>query len=62
MEVGVNRLESRYDPNSGYVMKKCGMKYEGTMREADWNNQGICDFSEYAILAKEYKNKTDIRL
>lgn len=23
--------------------------------EADWNNQGICDFSEYAILAKEYK-------
>lgn len=36
-------------------MKKCRMKYEGTMREADWNNQGICDFSEYAILAKEYK-------
>lgn len=60
MEVGVNRVESRHDPhnpNSGYVMKKCGMKYEGTMREADWNNQGICDFSEYAILAKEYKKK-----
>ena len=60
MEVGVNRVESRHDlhnPNSGYVMKKCGMKYEGTMREADWNNQGICDFSEYAILAKEYREK-----
>lgn len=57
-EVGINRVESRHDPHnphSGNVMKKCGMKYEGTMREADWNNQGICDFSEYAILAKEYK-------
>ena len=60
MEVGINRVESRHDPqnlNSGYVMRKCGMKYEGTMREADWNNQGICDFSEYAILAKEYKKE-----
>ena len=60
MEVGINRVESHHDlnnPNSGSVMKKCGMKYEGTMREADWNNQGICDFNEYAILAKEYKEK-----
>ncbi len=65
MKVGVNRVESRHDPhnpNSGYVMKKCGMKYEGTMREADCNNQGICDFSEYAILASEYKNKTNFNL
>jgi ribosomal-protein-alanine N-acetyltransferase len=56
-EVGMNRIESRHDPNnpnSGKVMKKCGMKYEGTMRQADWNNQGVCDFSEYAILAEEY--------
>lgn len=57
-EVGANRVESCYDPHnphSGNVMKKCGMKYEGTMREAGWNNQGICDLSQYAILAKEYK-------
>ncbi|MDR0910208.1 MAG: GNAT family N-acetyltransferase [Spirochaetaceae bacterium] len=56
-EVGMNRIEARHDPNnpnSGKVMKRCGMKYEGTMRQADWNNQGVCDFSEYAILAEEY--------
>ena len=55
--VGVNRVESRHDtnnPNSGRVMLSCGMKYEGTMREADWNNQGICDAKMYAILAKDY--------
>ncbi|MDR3277716.1 MAG: GNAT family N-acetyltransferase, partial [Oscillospiraceae bacterium] len=35
-EVGVNRVESRHDPrnpNSGRVMLKCGMKYEGTRRQ-----------------------------
>ncbi|WP_288222212.1 GNAT family N-acetyltransferase [uncultured Clostridium sp.] len=56
-EAGVNRVESRHDPNnpnSGKVMMKCGMKYEGTMRQADINNQGICDYSMYGILAKEY--------
>ena len=52
-EVGFNRLESRHDPNnpnSGKVMAKCGMKYECTMRQADWNNQGTCDASWYALL------------
>ena len=37
--VDVNRIESRHDPrnpNSGKVMKKCGMKYEGTLRSSDW--------------------------
>jgi ribosomal-protein-alanine N-acetyltransferase len=56
-EVGVNRIESRHDPrnpNSGKVMMKCGMKYEGTMRQSDVNNQGICDATRYAILADEY--------
>ncbi|MDU5108465.1 GNAT family N-acetyltransferase [Clostridium sp.] len=59
-EVGVNRVESRHDPNnpnSGKVMMKCGMKYEGTMRQADINNQGICDYSMYGILAKEFFKK-----
>ena len=57
-EIGVNRIESRHDPrnpNSGKVMLKCGLKYEGTMRDADWNNQGICDASMYAILSKDFK-------
>lgn len=55
-EVGMNRIEARHDPNnphSGNVMKKCGMKYEGTMRQADRNNQGICDACLYALLAEE---------
>lgn len=55
-EVGMNRLESRHDPNnpnSGKVMMKCGMIYEGTMRQSDWNNQGICDSSWYALLRSE---------
>jgi ribosomal-protein-alanine N-acetyltransferase len=57
-EVEVNRIESRFDPNnlnSGKVMKKCGMKYEGTFREADWNNQGRSDAVMYAILARDYE-------
>lgn len=56
-EVGMNRIEARHDPNnpnSGKVMAKCGMKYEGTMRQADINNQGVCDFSLYAILSEDY--------
>ena len=55
-KVDVNRIESRHDPrnpNSGGVMKKCGMKYEGTLRSADWNNQGICDACYYALLKSE---------
>ena len=55
-KVGANRIESRHDPrnpHSGMVMKKCGMKYEGTMRGADRNNQGICDASWYALLRSE---------
>jgi len=52
----VNRIESRHDPrnpNSGKVMKKCGMKYEGTLRSSDWNNQGICDACYYGLLKSE---------
>ena len=55
-KVGADRIESRHDPrnvNSGKVMQKCGMKYEGTMRNADVNNQGICDCSYYAILKSD---------
>lgn len=55
-EVGVQRVETRHDPNnphSGNVMKKCGMKFEGTLRRSDWNNQGICDADWYALLADE---------
>lgn len=56
-EVGVNRIAARHDPNnphSGGVMRKCGMKYEGTHRSSDRNNQGICDAAQYAILRAEW--------
>ena len=52
-EVEANRIEARFDPrnaNSGKVMQACGMTCEGTMRQADRNNQGICDAACYAIL------------
>lgn len=55
-EVGFERLEARHDPrnpNSGAVMRKCGMKYEGTARQSDRNNQGICDAAYYALLKSE---------
>ena len=56
IEVGANRIEARHDPrnpHSGMVMQKCGMKYEGTLRSSDRNNQGICDVCWYAILKSE---------
>lgn len=59
-EVGVNRIESQHDPNnpnSGKVMKKCGLKYEGTLRQADWSNKGIVDACMYSILKSEWVSK-----
>ena len=59
-EVGVNRISARHDPNnphSGGVMRKCGMKYEGTTRSSDRNNQGICDAAHYGILREEWNNR-----
>jgi ribosomal-protein-alanine N-acetyltransferase len=56
-EVKANRIEARFDPNnlgSGRVMEKCGLRYEGTLRQADYNNQGIVDVSIYGLLASEY--------
>ena len=57
-EVGMNRVAARHDPNnphSGGVMRKCGMKYEGTNRSCDRNNQGICDAAQYSILRSEWQ-------
>ena len=56
-EVEVNRIESMHDPNnpgSGIVMKKCGLKYEGVLKQADWNNRGIVDASYYGLVAEDY--------
>lgn len=56
-EVKMNRVEAYYDPrnpNSGKVMEKAGLRYEGTNRETSVNNQGICDEVVCAMLAKDY--------
>ena len=56
-KVGVNRVEARHDannPNSGAVMRKCGMQYEGTLRQSDRNNQGLCDAAWYGILREDW--------
>ena len=62
IQVGINRVESRHDPNnshSGGVMKKCGMKYEGTLRQADHSNKGIVDACMYAILKDEWSDENE---
>jgi len=58
-EVGVNRIQATHDarnPKSGRVMEKCGLRYEGTMRQASRNNQGICDSVMRAILREDHIN------
>lgn len=55
-KVGYQRIEARHDPrnpHSGNVMRKCGMQYEGTLRQSDWNNQGVCDACWYSLLKHE---------
>ena len=55
-EVGVNRVEIQYDtdnPASGKVAQKCGMQYEGTLRQ-NMNNKGkFCDIAVYSVLAQD---------
>ena len=56
-EVGVNRIQATHDtnnPKSGRVMEKCGLQYEGTLRQAGKNNQGIGDKVVRAILREDY--------
>ena len=59
-EVGANRVEACHDPrnpNSGGVMAKCGMRYEGLQCQAGRNNQGLCDLCWYGILARDKGGK-----
>lgn len=63
-EVKVNRIESQHDPrnpNSGRVMTKCGLTYEGTLRQADFSNRGIVDAAMYSLLAQEYAASKESR-
>ena len=56
-EVGFNRIYAGHaaeNPASGKIMQKCGMIYEGTMRQAAKINLGLIDVVNYAILAEDY--------
>ena len=56
-EVGMNCINACHDPrnpNSGRVMRSCGMTLEGTWRAGGINNQGVCDETWYSILRSEY--------
>lgn len=56
-DVGFLRISAGHDvnnPASGRVMEKAGMKYEGCMRQAGRDNQGIVDIILRAALRDEY--------
>ena len=53
---GMNRVCATHDsnnPKSGRVMQKAGMKYEGTLRQAGLNIQGICDSVCYSVIKSD---------
>jgi len=57
-EVGLGRISACHDtenPNSGAVMRKCGMSYEGTARKGVRDARGIVDGAWYAILREDYE-------
>lgn len=59
-EVGVNRICAKHDIDnaaSGKVMQKCGMVYEGTLREIQFKNTKFCSLAVYSILKKEWNSK-----
>lgn len=56
-EIGFTRIYTAHAHEniaSGKVMQKCGMVYEGTMRQAINKNNGLQDKVNYAILAEDY--------
>lgn len=55
-EAGFNRVMARHDvanPASGKVMQKAGLQFEGIHRQGSWNNLGIIDTAQYAILRED---------
>lgn len=56
--VDCNRVSAKHDvcnPNSGKVMKKAGLLYEGRLLGAGKNNTGICDLDIYGITKERYE-------
>lgn len=54
--VGMNRVWAYHadgNPASGRVMQKCGMQYEGTLRQGCVCNKGTFDAVVYGVLAED---------
>ena len=55
-EADLNRLSATHDPanpGSGRVMQKAGFHFEGILRQAGCNNQGIVDSVYYSLLKSD---------
>ena len=59
-ELLLNRIEAQCEtdnPASGAVMRKCGMKHEGVLRERLFNKGRYVDMGIYSILRREWLNE-----
>lgn len=58
--VGVTTIVANYDtrnPNSGAVMRKCNMIFDGIYPQSAHNNQGVCDICRYTLYIGEKAGK-----
>ena len=56
--MNLNRIEAQHETlntASGAVMRKCGMRHEGTLRQRLMNKGKFVDVELYAILRSEYQ-------
>ena len=56
----LNRIEAQHEttnPASGAVMRKCGMRMEGTLRQRLYNKGHFVDVALYAILRGDYRQR-----
>lgn len=56
----LNRIEAIHEPAnpaSGAVMRKCGMQYEGHLRQKLYNKGRFADVDMYAILRSDFRKK-----
>ena len=59
-EIGLHRIEASYfayNPASGRVMEKAGMRYEGRYRDDAWRDGVPHDTIQYAILESDPRPK-----
>lgn len=59
VNVGFHRLQACHqtkNPASGKVMQKCGMRFEGILRQSAKTNAGeYCDVAYYSVLRSEWR-------